>query len=226
MKLQLDGRQFRPQRVFCIGRNYAAHVAELDNELPDAPVVFLKPAQSLVPLGARVPIPRHGGGLQQEAELVLLLGRDRNPSSESDAWDLVAGVSLGFDLTLRELQSRLKREGLPWEAAKAFEASAPVGSFVPVTALQNRDRIQFECSVNGELRQQADTALMLFPVPRLLVELGRIWRLRAGDLVFTGTPAGVGSLAAGDRIEVSSAQIGSFAWDLYDDQIEPSVGSK
>lgn len=214
MKIRVDGEEYTPQRIFCIGRNYAAHAAELDNEVPATPVIFLKPPHCLVGAGDDVRMPQHGSELHQEAELVLLIGRTGSPRSEAEAWQFVAGVSLGLDLTLRDVQLSLKAAGLPWELAKAFEQSSPVGEFVPLSALEDRDRIRFECRINGTSRQSGDTALMLFPVPRIVFQLGKVWELQAGDLIYTGTPAGVGPVYPGDSIEVSAPQIGTFAWTL------------
>lgn len=212
--LRLGDRDLEPQRIFCIGRNYAAHVEELANERPGSPVVFMKPPHCLVPVGTPLTLPNRAGAVHHEVELVLLIGRSGRPADIDDAWDFVAGVSLGLDLTLRDLQADLKARGLPWEPAKAFESSAPVGEFVPVESIPDRDRILFDCTVRGELRQRGDTGLMLFGVPTLLVELGRTWSLLPGDLVFTGTPAGVGPIESGDRIEISSPAIGHFSWTV------------
>lgn len=158
MKVALGSLVMEAERVFCVGRNYAAHAAELDNPIPDSLVVFLKPPQCLVPAGARLAVPAHGNELHHEAEVVLLIAREGKPATLSEAWDYVLGVSLGLDLTLRDVQQRLKQGGLPWEMAKSFEASAPIGQFVPTSDLQDPDRILFECRVNGQLRQSGDTA--------------------------------------------------------------------
>mgnify|MGYP000022350725 CR=1 FL=1 len=122
--------------------------------------------------------------------------------------------SVGLDLTLRDLQQQLKQKGLPWEAAKAFDQSAPIGEFVAYDARMDLAAIDFRCSVNGVQRQAGNSRDMLFPVTRLLVELSRIWVLQPGDLVFTGTPAGVGPLRIGDRVEIASELTGAFAWSI------------
>lgn len=192
-------------RIFCIGRNYAEHVREMGAEPPSSPVMFLKPAESLLEVGRPIPFPRHGRDLEHEVELVLLLG------NRGAGWERVEGVGLGLDLTLRDIQARAKRAGLPWETAKAFEASAPVGPLQPPSG---RRRFRFECRVNGELRQRADTDRMLFGVPELIAALGRVWRLRRGDLLFTGTPEGVGPLVPGDRVTVASEQLGACSWSV------------
>lgn len=200
-----EAQVFEVARVFCIGRNYAAHAAELGNEKPSEPVVFMKPPTAIVPVGKPVRLPRHRGEVHQEAEIVLLIGRDGADSAQD-----IAGVALGLDLTLRDEQSRLKAKGLPWELAKAFDDSAPLGGFVAPPV--DFDTMAFECCVNGARRQYGEVAHMLFGPRELLAFLATRFRLRRGDLIFTGTPAGVGPLEPGDVIEVASAQLGRFSW--------------
>lgn len=212
MKLGLAGRSVDPGRIFCIGRNYEDHVREMGSKPPAEPVVFMKPRECLVAPGTPIPFPPHGGELHHEAEVVILIG-DRSPARPA-GWERVAGVALGIDLTLRDVQARLKAAGLPWEAAKAFESSAPLGDLVATAALASPDEIVFECRVNGALRQQGSTADMIFPVPRIIEALETIWRLRPGDLIYTGTPAGVGPLRPGDRVEIASPAIGTFGWEI------------
>jgi 5-carboxymethyl-2-hydroxymuconate isomerase len=201
-------------RVFCIGRNYAEHARELANPVPARPVVFMKPASALVPAGERVRYPTHGRELHHEVELVVRIGRAGRdvPLAEAPAW--VDALTVGIDLTLRDLQRELKAAGLPWEVAKSFEQSAPIGDFVPFGPPLDLHGIGFGCSVNGEQRQTGNSADMLFSIPTLIAWLSRIWTLTPGDLIFTGTPAGVGALHPGDRIVATAEGIGSFAWDI------------
>jgi 2-keto-4-pentenoate hydratase/2-oxohepta-3-ene-1,7-dioic acid hydratase in catechol pathway len=201
-------------RIFCIGRNYAEHAAELANPLPAAPVIFMKPPSSLVRAGQPIHFPHHGQELHHEVELVVKIGRAGRVGALDQALSYVAGISLGLDLTLRDLQQQLKQKGLPWEVAKAFDQSAPIGEFVACDASIDLGDIAFRCSVNGVQRQAGNSRDMIFPVARLLVELSRIWTLQPGDLLFTGTPAGVGPLRIGDRVEIASDLIGSFAWSI------------
>ncbi|MBW3567143.1 MAG: fumarylacetoacetate hydrolase family protein [Proteobacteria bacterium] len=203
--IQLSGGRIDVQRIFCIGRNYAAHAAELGNEKPSEPVVFMKPSTAIVPAGKDVHLPRYRGSVHQEAELVLLIGRD-GANGVRD----IAGVALGLDLTLREEQTRLKAAGLPWELAKAFDESAPLGAFVPAPA--GFDNLAFTCRVNDELRQQGNTRNMIFTVAYLVGFLAARFSLRRGDLVFTGTPEGVGPLVPGDDVELASQFTGRSAW--------------
>jgi len=210
----LKGEASASARIFCIGRNYVEHAAELANPLPAAPVIFMKPPSSLVRAGAPIHFPCHAHELHHEVELVVKIGRAGRVGEPDQAPSYVAGLSLGLDLTLRDLQRQLKQKGLPWEAAKAFDQSAPIGDFVAYDASMDLDNIAFRCSVNGVQRQAGNSRDMIFPVGRLLVELSRIWVLQPGDLLFTGTPAGVGPLRIGDRVEIASDLIGAFAWSV------------
>ena len=215
MRLAVGERGVDAVRVFCIGRNYVEHVRELGNQILATPMIFMKPVTSLVTAGAPVRFPEHASDLHHEAELVVVLGRSPDPeSAQGPGWDDVAGVGLGLDLTLRGLQAELKAKGLPWELAKSFDDSAPLGPLVAPATLPDPDRLRFECRVNGQLRQVADTRLMIFPVPQLLAAIARAWRLRAGDVVFTGTPAGVGSLERGDVVELSGDGLGEARWQI------------
>lgn len=203
-------------RIFCIGRNYAEHARELGDEPPGEPVVFMKPWTCLLPPGGQVRYPPHGRELHHEAELVVRVGRGGRDIPARQALDHLDAVTLGLDLTLRDVQRDLKRQGLPWEKAKAFEGAAPLGQWVPLGAATEPGGIGFRCLVNGELRQRGHGGDMLFPVPELIAHLSGIWTLVPGDLVFTGTPAGVGPLVPGDRVVLESEAIGTFAWDVVE----------
>ena len=201
-------------RIFCIGQNYVAHVHELGNELNSDPLIFMKPMACLVPVGRPIPIPRHGRELHQEAELVVQIGRAGHVPSAEEAPSFISGLSLGLDMTLRDVQTTLKQKGHPWELSKAFEGSAPLGDFVPFTADFDLTDLHYTCHINGQLRQHGHTALMMFPITHLIATLGQIWAFRPGDLIYTGTPAGVGPVHAGDVITVASAGIGEFSWTV------------
>ncbi len=214
MRLDLGSRIITAQRIFCIGKNYAEHVKELGGPAPGRPMVFMKPATSLVPPGETIPIPAHGSHLHHEAEVVVLIGQSGKNISESGAPDHIAGLTLGLDLTLRDVQSDLKKKGWPWEIAKAFDHSAPCGNPVPFDESLALDNIGFECSVNGTVRQTGNTGEMMFSIPNLINYLSGIWELKEGDLIYTGTPAGVGPLQSGDRITLHGDQLGKFEWTL------------
>ncbi|MCG6888917.1 MAG: fumarylacetoacetate hydrolase family protein [Gammaproteobacteria bacterium] len=204
-------------RVFCIGQNYVAHIRELGNPMPTAPVIFMRPLACLVAVGDKIHFPRHGKLLHFEVEVVVRIGKPGSDIDESEALSHIDAVTLGVDLTLRDLQKQAREKGLPWDAAKAFEQSAPLGEFVPYDpATMDLKHLAFRCRVNGQLRQDGNTDDMLFSFERLIAELSKIWILRPGDMIFTGTPSGVGALGSGDVISVDNEQIGSFSWTLAD----------
>ena len=186
----------------------------MDSAAPPAPVIFVKPASSLVPVGTRIRYPAHGNELHHEVEIVLRVGAPGRDIAREAVPAIVDAVTVGLDLTLRDVQRDLKAAGLPWEAAKAFDQSAPVGEFLPITGPTDLDDIDFGCWVNGEARQRGNTRDMIFPADVLIAHISRIWALEPGDLIFTGTPEGVAALVPGDRIEVEASGIGEFAWDI------------
>lgn len=204
------------KRIFGVGRNYADHAKELGNVMPapgSTPIIFMKPVTSLVAPGAALLLPRGLGAVHHEMELVLLLGQGGSDIAAAAALRHVAAATLGLDLTLRDEQARLKQAGQPWELAKAFDGSAAIGRFTPMTGGIDLQALEMHCTVNGALRQQGNTRDMLFPVSEIIAFLSRRWRLLPGDLIYTGTPAGVGPLQPGDRIELQCAALGSVAWD-------------
>ncbi len=193
------GGRFPIHRIYCVGRNYADHVREMGSQ-PTAPFFFMKPADALVANGAAIPYPPRTANLQHEIELVAALGRAGRNLSPASALEYVFGYAAGIDLTRRDLQSAAKQGGLPWDSGKGFDHSAPVAAIRPAARGHlSRGRIWLE--VNGETRQDSDLSMMLTSVPQLIAELSTLYELRAGDLIFTGTPAGVGALQPGDRLE-------------------------
>ncbi len=203
-------------RIFCIGRNYVEHVHELSNILPIKPVIFIKPMTCLVAPGEKIHFPKHGKMLHHEVEIVIKVGQEGRTTKEEDSLSLVSAITVGLDLTLRDVQEDLKKKGLPWEIAKAFEQSAPLGEFIPYHQSLDLKNISFGCKVNGIERQRGNTGEMIFSFERLLVELSKIWVLRPGDLIYTGTPSGVGPLVIGDTIEIKADSIGSFSWSIIE----------
>ena len=206
-------KTIKPNRIFCIGKNYDKHIKELGGkQVPDEPVVFMKPLCSIVAPGNICP-PPYGNELHHEVEVVLLIGKGGNNILESQALTHISDITLGLDLTLRDIQKKLKLKGLPWERAKSFEESAPLGIF---KKYQDMDlgNLPFSCFVNDDLRQEGNTGEMIFPVAKLIHILSGWWTLKPGDIIYTGTPAGVGPLQPGDRIVVESPKIGSFSWCL------------
>jgi 2-keto-4-pentenoate hydratase/2-oxohepta-3-ene-1,7-dioic acid hydratase in catechol pathway len=214
--LEIAGESFTPQRIFCVGRNYADHAKELGNIMPapgTTPIIFMKPVTSIVRQGAPLVLPKAVGAVHHEMELVLALGAGGMDIAPAAALKHVAGATLGLDLTLRDEQARLKQAGSPWELAKAFDGSAALGAFSPVPGTFDLQALDMLCTVNGQVRQHGNTRDMLFPVAAIIAFLSTRWRLLPGDLIYTGTPAGVGPLKPADRIEISSPSLGTFAWD-------------
>lgn len=198
-------------RIFCIGRNYAKHVTELGNSADGDCVIFMKPASCVVEEGEPVRLPRGLGEVHHEAELVVLLTGGGRDIAVEDALDCIAGITLGLDLTLRDLQTKLKNKGQPWELAKAFDDAAPLGDFKPYLE-QDLQALEFTCHVNGKLRQHGYTKDMLYSVARQIHILSQTWELQPGDVIYTGTPEGVGEVKPGDTIELHSPALGRYTW--------------
>lgn len=187
--------------LFCIGRNYAEHARELNNPIPDNPIIFTKPVSAVIGDQGIVRIPAGQSEVHHEAELLVLIGSGGRNIRRANAFRHVAGYGIGIDITAREIQNKLKEKGHPWLLAKGLDTFAPIGNFVPATAIENPANVDVIMRVNGEIRQHGNTRDMLFPVDELIARLSMLFTLRAGDVIFTGTPSGVGPLREGDRAE-------------------------
>lgn len=189
-------------KIICIGRNYSEHVRELNNEIPDEPVIFMKPDSALLRNNEAFYIPDFSKDVHYECELIVRinrLGKNIEPRFANRYYD---EIGLGIDFTARDLQSKLKEKGLPWEKAKGFDRSAVISSeFIDKTKLPDLNSIKFELKKNGEPVQQGDSAYMLFSIDELISQVSNYFTLKIGDLIYTGTPAGVGPIAIGDRLE-------------------------
>lgn len=194
-------------KIVCVGRNYAEHAKELNNPVPTEPLLFIKPSTALADLSAPVELAGDKGDVHYETELMVLIGAPLTQAKPEEAFDAIAGVGVALDLTLRDLQSKLKEKGLPWEKAKAFDASCPVSEWVPMTADVDLANLELKLIINDEVRQQGNTSHMLMSVPTLLSHISEWFTLLPGDIVLTGTPAGVGRLASGDRLQVSLSNL-------------------
>jgi fumarylpyruvate hydrolase len=194
-------RRFPVHRIYCVGRNYAEHVREMGGDTQrEAPVFFTKPADAVVANDAAIPYPPRTANLHHEIELVIAIGRGGRDIHKDRALEHVFGYAVGNDLTRRDLQAASKKQGLPWDTSKGFDCSAPLSAIRPASRGHlSRGRIWL--TVNGQPRQESDLAEMIWTVPEVLAELSTLFELAPGDLVFTGTPAGVGPLKPGDRIE-------------------------
>lgn len=194
-------------KIFCIGRNYVEHIQELDNNrnIPPAPVFFLKPDTALLRNSDAFYVPSFSRELHYETELVVRINRVAKAIDEKFAHRCYDEVGLGIDFTARDIQRRCIAEGLPWEICKAFDHSAALSpQFMPLSELgDDVQRLHFEMSLNGEIRQRGDTAQMIFTVNRIVAYLSQFFTLKIGDLIFTGTPVGVGPVQPGDHIRAS-----------------------
>ncbi|OYX01115.1 MAG: hypothetical protein B7Z15_19830 [Rhizobiales bacterium 32-66-8] len=195
------GGLFAVRRVYCVGRNYADHIVEMGNDTRDPPFFFAKPADAVVVGGAAIPYPPKTEDFQHEIELVVAIGQDGSDIAKADALSHVYGYAAGLDMTRRDLQAVAKRAGRPWEMAKAFDCSAPIGSIEPASAIGHPDRGAITLSVNGQVRQTGDLSDQIWSVSETIAYLSGFVTLRAGDLIMTGTPAGVSAVRRGDVLD-------------------------
>lgn len=191
-------------KVVCVGRNYADHAKELNNPVPTTPLLFIKPASAVVPMTEPFRVPRDLGQVHFETEMAILIGKQLTDASTEEAADAIAGIGLGLDLTLRDLQDALKKAGQPWEKAKSFDGACPLSPFVSPEGI-DLTNCEIRLTVNGELRQQGNSQQMLTPVLELLSYSSRFFTLNPGDVVLTGTPAGVGPVKPEDQLVIELA---------------------
>lgn len=209
-KLKGSAEEIRIGKILCIGRNYVDHIKELGNEMPERPVIFMKPASSVIAEGEQIVIPSYSSDCHHEAELALLIGTAGKAIPVDQALGHLAGFGVAIDLTLRDVQAEQKKKGLPWEIAKGFDTACPLSEFVPAAAVDNPQDVLITLSVNGEPRQNGSTALMMHRIPELVSYLSGIFTLEPGDIILTGTPAGVGPIKSGDTLVAEIAQVGKL----------------
>ena len=196
-----DDARFPVRRIYCVGRNYAAHAREMGHDEREPPFFFMKPADALVANHEAIPFPSRTNDLHHEIELVVALGRGGRNIEVSRALEHVYGYAVGNDLTRRDLQAQCKDKGRPWATGKSFDRSAIVSAIHSAAKIGHPDRGRIWLTVNGTLRQEGNLRDMIWTVPEVIAELSTLFELAPGDLIFTGTPAGVGALRPGDRIE-------------------------
>lgn len=207
----------RPSKIICVGRNYADHAKELGNAIPEQAVLFIKPPSSLIAPDAGIRWNPAWGNCHYECELSLRIDQPLScVSSKEQALAAVGAVTLGLDLTLRELQDQLKAKGQPWERAKAFDGSCMLAEWVDVAEIVDWTHVQYHFDVNAERRQMGDSANMIFDIASLLVEISHIFSLEPGDVVMTGTPAGVAALQRGDQLTMTlKGKTQDFVWNSF-----------
>lgn len=211
VSIPATGNDYIVGKILCIGRNYVDHIKELGNETPSAPVVFMKPATAVVYDGEQIRIPAHGQECHYEAELAVLVGKDGANIPEAEALAHVAGYGVAIDMTLRDVQDSLKKKGLPWEIAKGFDTSCPLSDFAPASAVADPQALTIRLTLNGVERQNGSTGLMINSVARIISYLSGIFTLEEGDIILTGTPAGVGRVTSGDRLQAEVAGVARLA---------------
>ncbi|MBJ7578599.1 fumarylacetoacetate hydrolase family protein [Devosia sp. MC532] len=210
-----DGRFFPVRRVYCVGRNYAEHVKEMGNDLRDPPFFFEKPADAVVIDDAPIAYPPQTADFHHEIELVVAIGKDGENIAESDALSHVFGYAVGLDMTRRDLQAQAKKQGRPWTMAKGFDQSAPIGRVVPAAQIGHLQAGAITLKVNGALRQSGDLSEQIWSVPETISYLSQFIALKAGDLIMTGTPAGVGAVVKGDVLEGAIAGLGTIKAEIF-----------
>jgi acylpyruvate hydrolase len=184
-------------KIFCVGRNYSEHAKELNNEIPEAPVIFMKPPTAILK-GKDFYIPEFSSDVHYECELVYRVCKNGKHIEPQFAGKYIDAVTVGIDFTARDVQANQKKKGLPWEIAKAFDNSAVVGEFMPISELPDNQSVKFNMQKNATDVQIGDSAMMIYPIAELVAYLSKFFTLQQGDLIFTGTPAGVGPVAIGD----------------------------
>lgn len=217
--LEVDGEsgRFPVRRIYCVGRNYAAHAREMGKD-PDRepPFFFLKPADAIVPDGSSVPYPPATANLHHEVELVVALAKGGADIEADDANKHIYGYAVGIDLTRRDLQQVAKDRSWPWDTGKGFDNSAPCGHVVPAARIGHPESGQITLKVGDETRQSGDLSELIWSVPEIIAHLSRLFRLAPGDLIYTGTPAGVGAVTPGDTLTGSVEGVGSITVTIGD----------
>ncbi|MEJ8755891.1 fumarylacetoacetate hydrolase family protein [Pontibacter sp. H259] len=188
-------------KILAIGRNYADHIAELKNEVPDEPVIFFKPDTAILRNNEPFYYPEYSNDIHHEVELILRICREGKNIEKKFAHKYYDAIGLGIDFTARDLQSKAKAKGLPWTLAKGFNGSAPISEFIPLSQFPDLKNIKFKLDVNGETKQKGNSQLMMNNFDDIIAYISRFITLKTGDIIFTGTPEGVGPVKIGDRLE-------------------------
>ncbi len=195
-------------KILCLGRNYAAHASEMNAAVPESPVVFLKPPTAIVHDGGNVIIPRISSDVHHEVEMVVVIGKKGKNIPKEEAYSYVQGYAVGLDMTMRDVQAEAKKKGLPWTVAKGFDTSAPISQAEERNRIAHPNALDLLLRVNGEVRQKSNTRHMIFGIDYVVSYLSSIFTLEPGDLIFTGTPEGVGPVRAGDLLEAELESVG------------------
>ncbi|MBQ0931447.1 fumarylacetoacetate hydrolase family protein [Ideonella sp. 4Y16] len=211
----IDGRGFPVHRIYCVGRNYVDHAIEMGATGREPPFFFMKPADAVVPVAAgqtgHIPYPSQTKNLHHEAELVVAIGTGGTDIPVEQAVRHIFGYACGLDMTRRDLQNEMKKQGRPWDIGKSYDQSAPIGPIHPISATGELLTGAISLSVNGQVRQQADVSQLIWSVAETISVLSQAWALQPGDLIYTGTPAGVGAVVSGDRMDMQIDGLGGLS---------------
>jgi 5-carboxymethyl-2-hydroxymuconate isomerase len=206
----LDGRTLRVGKIVCLGGTYSQHNKEMKREDLPRPLLFLKPSTAIIHNGDAVEVPSFSSSLHYEVELVAVIGKEGRRISEKEAMKFICGYAVGLDMTLRDLQDVAKKKGHPWSIAKGFDTSAPISDAVPAQTVSDPHDLDIQLKVNGEIRQKSRTSKMIFPLEYQVAYISSIFKLEEGDLIFTGTPEGVGQVTSGDTLEGYIEKVGTI----------------
>lgn len=201
IRLSQSKEEIAVGKIICLGRNYADHAKEMGAEVPSEPVLFLKPSSAIISNGENIIRPSFSQQLHHEVELVVAVSKSGKNIDVSRAFEYVLGYGVGLDMTLRDVQGEAKKKGLPWSVAKGFDTSAPISEIIPKNQIPDPKQLEIRCLVNGTERQHTSISRMLFPIEKIISYCSTIFTLEEGDLIFTGTPEGVGVVNDGDVIE-------------------------
>lgn len=214
LKFKNSSEQVAIGKLVCVGRNYAAHAKELGNEVPEFPIIFLKPASNVIFSGESVIHPEYSNDLHHEVELVLYIGEDVKDATDAEAGNAIHGYTVGLDMTLRDLQNEFKKKGEPWTLAKCFDTAAVLSDIVLKNDYQLNGDESISLSVNGKVKQNSSINNMIFTPNEIVKYISAKMKLEKGDLIFTGTPEGVGRVLRGDIIEASLENIGKITTQI------------
>ncbi len=210
--IELDKQRLPLNNIFCIGRNYSEHIKELGNDFGEEPLVFMKPTQSILYENEPIVIPYFSKDLHYECEIVIYIAHDATDVKAKDSAKCIGGIGIGLDLTARDIQEMAKNKGQPWLKAKGFKGAACISRFISINNFEQLNNIEFSLAINNKVVQSGNTKNMIYPIVTQIEYLSQIYGLKAGDIIYTGTPEGVGQLKNGDKLQVNLANIVYANW--------------
>jgi 2-keto-4-pentenoate hydratase/2-oxohepta-3-ene-1,7-dioic acid hydratase in catechol pathway len=210
LRFKNSPKSLQAGKIICLGRNYIEHAKEMQAEVPKEPVLFLKPASAIIESGGTIVIPPFSKDLHHEVELVAMISRGGTRINQSEAMSHIGGYAVGLDMTLRDVQADAKKKGLPWTVSKGFDTSAPLSTFVSADAIPDPHNLAISLAVNGTVRQHSSTRNMIFKLDFIVAYISSIFTLEPGDLIFTGTPEGVGPALPGEVLNAEIEGIGTL----------------